>query len=120
MAFSTITIHMETVDGANFLQDEMSPSFKLTLYEYIKQAPFNLPTILFKIGTLAIIFSTLKYGGNTHGIVLVFLPLIVGLIILAVTDDDIEKCSDVMMASHFLAWCFSVSTPSQPSCLKRS
>ena len=76
MAFSTITIHMATVDGANFLQDEKSPLFKETVYEYIKQAPFNLPSILFKTGTLAIIFSTLKYGGIAHGIVLVVLPLI--------------------------------------------
>ena len=96
MAFSTITIHMATVDGANFLQDEISTSFKLTLYEYIKQAPFNLPIILFKTGTLSIIFSTLKYGGIAHVIALVLLPMSIGLIVF--TEDDVD-CVDIMMAT---------------------
>ena len=103
MAFSTVTIHMATVDGAKFMQElndeEMQTdklaSFKDTLFEYIKQAPFNLPTILFKTGTLAVIFSTLKYGGITHGIALVVLPLIVGLIIWAVKEGDIT-CTFIM------------------------
>ena len=98
MTFSTITIHMATVDGANFMQaldnetDECA-TFKETLFEYINQAPFNIPTILFKTGTLAIIFSTLKYGGITHGIALVLLPWIVGNTIWAVRRDHFD-CDD--------------------------
>ena len=82
---------MATVDGANFTQDavydetDKRASFKETLYEYIKQAPFNLPIILFKTGTLSIIFSTLKYGGIAHVIALVLLPTILFLIVFTWT-----------------------------------
>ena len=100
MTFSTVTIHMATIDGVKFTQDALDnesddedeeiltdkrASFKETLYEYIKQVPFNFPTILFKTGTLAITFSTLKYGGIAHVIALVLLPTILFLIVFTWT-----------------------------------
>ena len=76
MVLSTVTVHMASVDMSNYLLSMTYHSNIVTLsikeagLMYIKRAPFNIPSTLFKTGTLAIMFSTLKYGGVIHVIVL--------------------------------------------------
>ena len=72
MVLSTVTVHMASVDMSNYLLSMTYHSNIVTLsikeagLMYIKRAPFNIPSTLFKTGTLAIMFSTLKYGGVVH------------------------------------------------------
>ena len=68
MALSTISIHMATIDIKN-TWDEKVLNFIETIWAYLKSAFVGIPTILFKTGSLAVIFSTLKYGGMAHVIV---------------------------------------------------
>ena len=71
MVMSTITVHMASVDMSNYLIsiDEAridTLSFKEAGLLYLRRAAFNIPSTLFKTGTLALMFSTLKYGGAVH------------------------------------------------------
>ena len=71
MVMSTITVHMASVDMSNYLLSIGIPSIvTLSLKEagllYLRRAAFNIPSTLFKTGTLAFMFSTLKYGGAVH------------------------------------------------------
>jgi len=75
MVMSTISVHMASVDLSNYLAsiedyDIETLSFKESGMLYMKRAPFNIPSTLYKTGTLAFMFSTLKYGGVIHVIVL--------------------------------------------------
>ena len=72
---STITVHLASVDLSNYLASIRysgieTLSFKESGMLYVKRAPFNIPSTLYKTGTLAFMFSTLKYGGVIHVIVL--------------------------------------------------
>ena len=71
MVMSTITVHMASVDMSNYLisirdMGVETLSFKEAGLLYLRRAAFNIPSTLFKTGTLALMFSTLKYGGAVH------------------------------------------------------
>ena len=70
MVMSTITVHMASVDMSNYLVSIDWQIDTLSLKEagllYLRRAAFNIPSTLFKTGTLALMFSTLKYGGVVH------------------------------------------------------
>ena len=76
---STITVHMALVDMSNYLvsfdwglnvPDIDTLSFKEGGLFYLSRAAFNVPSTLFKTGTLAFMFSTMKYGGAVQVIIL--------------------------------------------------
>ena len=70
MVMSTITIHMASIDMSHYLPSMgtyiETLSFKEGGLLYLRRAAFNIPSTLFKTGTLALMFSTLKYGGAVH------------------------------------------------------
>ena len=70
MVISTITVHMASVDMSNYqvsFNVYVKPlSFKEAGLLYLRRAAFNIPSTLFMTGTLAFVFSTLKYGGAVH------------------------------------------------------
>ena len=63
MALSTLSIHMATID---YVISRDNPTFIKTAWAYLKTAFVSIPMILFKTGSLAVIFSTLQYGGLVH------------------------------------------------------
>ena len=70
MVMSTITVHMASIDMSHYLPSMgtyiETLSFKEGGLLYLRRAAFNIPSTLFKTGTLALMFSTLKYGGAVH------------------------------------------------------
>ena len=70
MVMSTITVHMASSDMSYYLPSMgtyiETLSFKEGGLLYLRRAAFNIPSTLFKTGTLAFLFSTLKYGGAAH------------------------------------------------------
>ena len=76
----SITVHIASVDMPNYLvsfdwglsvvPDIDTLSFKEGGLFYLRRAAFNVPSTLFKTGTLAFMFSTMKYGGAVQVIIL--------------------------------------------------
>ena len=64
MVFSTISIHVSSVEFCFALDDDAS--FRQKLRVAVKTAPIFIPFIIFRAGALAVIFAGLKYGGLIH------------------------------------------------------
>ena len=83
MTMSVLTIHMSSIECfGESLQTEATTKvgkIKDMLKIHLQRAPLTITTILFKAGTFAIAFSTLKYGGLVLA-TLWMLPAIIAVI----------------------------------------
>ena len=82
MTMSIITIHMSSIEMRYALETQSTTTIgkiKEILKIHFQRAPLTITTILFKAGTFAIAFSTLKYGGLVF-VALWMLPAIIALI----------------------------------------
>ena len=95
MVFSTISIHVSSVEFGFAMDDDAS--FRQKLRVIVKTAPIFIPFIIFKAGALAVIFADLKYGGLVHLTVWIILATVVVIIF---DEDDVGWIEGIIYASR--------------------
>ena len=76
MVFSLFTISIATVEMKTIADSDGEQTFIEKLSQLFKTASINVPTILFKTGSLALSFATLKFGGFIPPVIFLLMSML--------------------------------------------